>query len=250
MRLKDAICILTFGILTAACVNRPKGVLSDKKMAPVVADMELAEAYIESLPTTKAKNSREEVVEYVITKHGLTREQFDSTMSWYGHNTDAYFEMLDLADKELLKRKGKIAGASTIEIESSDLWPYQRMSMISELGGTSAFDFTIPTADVQKGQRLNLRFRSNNSTSGNVLLGVEYDNGSLGYLNRNIRESKRIDLTLQTDTSKAVSRIFGHFLISDNHRLPLWLDSISLQALPFDSMEYYKIRSQRLTNYK
>lgn len=248
LRLRQIIGFAILALVVSGCIKRPKGVLSDKQMAPVVADMELAEAYIDGLSSTKARTSRDEVVEYVIQKHGLTREQFDSTMSWYGRNQDAYFEMCELAEKQLQKRKKKISGTKSVEIETTDLWPYQRQLFMSPIAGVQSFDFDIPTADVTSGSRLNLIFHINNSINGIMLLGAEYDNGATTYMSRNLHDAKRVDLTLQIDTARAVTRIFGNLMLNDMKKLPVWLDSIYLKSLPYDSVEYYKIRSQRFAN--
>lgn len=236
---------IAFALVMGACVRRPKGVLSDKEMASVVADLKLAEAYLQNQSPVNVSANRDRLMEYVMEKHGLTREQFDSTMSWYGRNVDAYYAMCDLADKELAKKKKKVAGATSVEIETSDLWPYQRQAYLSTLSGSDALEFSLPTSEVSKGDRINLKFRINNSTSGNAILGVEYEDGEKSYFSRVLSNVKRLDLTLQTDTGKSVSRIFGNFLLSDSYSLPVWLDSIYLQVLPFDSTQYYIINTNR-----
>lgn len=85
----------------------------------------------------------------------------------------------------------------------------------------------------------------NGNTDGMAMLGVEYDNGTKGYFTRTISNSRRLKLSFQTDTARTVTRIFGNLLLRDESVMPLWIDSIYLSALPFDSMEYYKIHSQR-----
>lgn len=243
-------CIRCFVMLAASamlisCVKRPEGVLSDKDMASLMADIKLAEAYSNSLPPVESRESKEALLEYVIEKHGLTRAEYDSTMLWYGRNMDAYYEMCELAEKQLTAKKAKVAGSSSVENAASDLWPYPRQVMISQLSGSNAFDFSVPTADVEKGERINLRFRLNNSTDGTALLGVEYEGGDMAYVSRSVRDSKRIDMTFQTDTARTVTRVFGNMLVSDRSRLPLWVDSVRLAVLPFDSVEYFNIYSQR-----
>ena len=241
------ILILSLVVMAiVSCIRRPDGILSDKEMAPIIADMELAEAYVQTLPPNKLKSSREAVVNEVLAKHNITRAQFDTTMAWYGRNMDEYYQMLNLVDKELAKRKSEIAGSVSVEVETSDLWPYKRQAYMSSLSGSDAFVFSVPTSDVQKGQRVNLKYRLNNPASVVALLGVEYETGEKTYLSRNYSAMKRVDLTLQTDSNKVVSRIFGNMLLQDRNSVPLWLDSISLKALPYDSMEYFKLNNQRI----
>lgn len=245
MKANVLLSLLALTLLICACTRRPDGVLNDKKMASVVTDMELAEAYLETLPATKADDQRDQVVQYVLRKHGVSRQDFDSTMSWYGRNVDAYYEMCAIAEKQMQKRKKQVAGNSSVEIETSDFWPYERQAFLSSLSGTKSMIFEIPTAELESGSRLNLKFNISDPASSSMILGVEYDNGSISYLSRRIGEQKRADMTIQTDSSRSVTRIFGNYTILDSTKLPVWIDSIYLSALPFDSLEYHKIHSQR-----
>lgn len=242
------VIIIGIALLVCACVRRPKDVLSNKEMASLVADLKLAEAYLQTRSAVSKKDDRETVVEYIIARHGLTRAQFDTTMAWYARNTDAYYEMCDLAEKELLIKKKKLAGGGSlnVEIESSDLWPYQRQSYLTKLSGSDVMEFSIPASEIAKGDRLNFKFRINNPVTLDALFGIEYEDGENSYISRSINQSKRLDLTLQTDTGKTVKRIFGNFRVSDSGYLPLWLDSIYLYKLPYDSAEYYRRDMQRI----
>lgn len=232
-------------MLSASCIRRPEGILSDREMAPVIADLELAEAYVKTSHGGLNSLQNRALVDYVLAKHGLTRAEFDSTMSWYGRNADAYYELCDVVDKELSKRKREISGSKSIEVETSDLWPYSRQSYVSRRSGYDGFEFSVPTSDVGNGQRVNLKLRINDPVSGSALLGVEYDDGQKDYMFRALSSAKRLNLVLQTDTGRRVSRIFGNFMVSDRERLPLWLDSIYLTSLPYDTLEYYSISGQR-----
>lgn len=234
-----------FGVmLISSCVRRPSGILSDSKMAPIIADITLAEAYAKETGDA-GQNNREAFLEYILRKHGVSHAQFDSTMAWYGRNSDAYYEMCDLVENELVARRRKTEGRTSIEEESSDLWPYSRQSLISRLSASNAFDFSVPTTEVGRGERVSLKLRMNNIVDGDALLGVEYDNGQRSYLTRQLGSGKRLELVVQTDTGMTVSRIFGHLLVNGTDRLPLWLDSISLAKLPYDTMQYYSIHMQR-----
>lgn len=243
---KSYILILTLlMMLCNSCIKRPEGVQSDKKMAPVIADLELAEAYMETQRGSTNEKERRATVDRIIEKHGLTREQFDTTMAWYGRNNDNYYELCTLVEKELSKRKHDLSGDKSIEIETSDLWPYPRLSLLSRLSSSDAFNFSIPTVDVQSGQQVEFRLRINRNIDATAMLGVEYDNGAKGYMTRKVSNSRRLKLIYQTDTAQKVTRIFGNILMRDNAVMPLWIDSIYLSTLPFDSMEYYKIHNQR-----
>lgn len=234
-------------LILSACVKRPDGVLSERKMVQIVADLELAEAYLQSNPQ-RSDADRAAMVQYVVDKHGVSRAQFDSTMSWYGRNMDQYYELFAKVDRELSSRRRKAEGSSSVEHTTSDLWPYSRMALISPLSPSNSMEFSIPTADVEKGQRIELNMRFRSAAGGSSLLGVEYEDGSVSFLNRALTSGRRIQMKIQTDSAKLVKRVFGNILLSSDRDLPLWIDSIYMRALPFDSMEYYNIHSQRSYN--
>lgn len=231
--------------LCGACIRRPEGVQSDKKMAEVVADLEIAEAAIHTSPAGANDDVRRALVDYVIAKHGLTREEFDTTMAWYGRNVDAYYELCDKVEKEIAVRRRDVSKGSQIQLESSDLWPYRRMAVISPQSNSNSFDFSIPTVDVEPGQRVEFKLRLNGNAEGTALLGVEYDNGTMEYIHRSLSPTNRLSMMLQTDSARTVGRVFGNLLVKESRQLPLWLDSISLTVLPFDSLEYYNIYGQK-----
>lgn len=229
-------------ILLSACVRRPEGVLSDAEMVQVVTDLELAEAYVHT-QALRGEGERSALVDHVLATHGLSREEFDSTMSWYGRNVDAYYDLCESVEKELSRRKGRMTGGMTVE--SSDLWPYSRQTLIACNSPSESFGFTVPTVDVRPGQRVELRFRLRDRVDGTAMLGVEYDNGLKSFMPRSLSGVRRVKMVLQTDTGMTVRRIFGNMLLNDASRTPLWIDSISLSVLPFDSLEYYNIHGQR-----
>lgn len=235
--------LLLAGVATTGCIRRPEGVQTDKKMAPVVADLELAEAYVNK--THGNDSVKEALVSYIIRKHGLTREEFETTMDWYGRNVDKYYELTDLVEKELALRKREVSGGRSLEIESTDLWPYSRMMVLSPLSGSNALEFSVPTVDVAPGEKVRFRLRLPDRADFTAILGVEYDDGSKGFVHRILNGTKKIDITYQTDTALTVSRIFGNMITGPDSEGMVWMDSISLGTLPFDSLDYYNIHSQR-----
>lgn len=229
----------------ASCIRRPEGVASDRKMASVLADIELSRAVIQSTLSSADDSRSEAMLAYILESHGLTRAEYDSTMAWYGRNTDAYYELCDLADKELEKKRRKMERASDVSVEQSDLWPYSRMIRFSTRSESDGLTFSVPANGLDKGGRIRFKMRFNNTASGNATLGVEYADGSMQYVVRRMTEMPRVELTLQTDSGRVVSRISGDIRFNDLERKTVWADSVSLAALPFDSTSYYMITRQK-----
>lgn len=233
-------------LLGAGCNKRPKGVLSDDEMVGLIADMQIAEVYMQQHNSGYYNDSiRDSAVQWALDKHGLSKADFDSTMTWYGRNIDDYLNLFGKVDAELAKRQNRAIGETEKNLVSTDLWPYSRHILISENAPSNGLEFSLPLKDIPKGERITWKMRLKGLSSGNVLLGVDYDNGMSSYTYQTQNGNSKIDLTLQTDTAYNVKRVFGYMRTKEDHSLPIWIDSIALQQLPLDSTEYYRIHSQR-----
>lgn len=81
-------------MLLSSCDKRPKGVLSDDEMVRLIADIEVAEVYMQQHNSGYYNDSvRDSAVQWALERHGLTKADFDSTMTWYGRNIDEYRDL-------------------------------------------------------------------------------------------------------------------------------------------------------------
>lgn len=235
-------------VILSGCGKRPEGVLSDKEMVQLIADMEVAEVYIQNNSNQMYNDSmRDKTIQYIIEKRGLDKAQFDSTMTWYGRNIDVYQELYKKVDVELGRRQKIAVGSEAVEAVQSglDLWPYSRHLIMSEIADMTALNFSFTSDQIEKGDKLNLKLRANGMDYSSAMLGVDYDNGLSTYSYSNQNASNKIDLSLQLDTSMTVKRVFGYVRPKNSLRTPVWLDSIALERVPYDSTQYYRIFSQR-----
>lgn len=234
-------------MLAVSCNKRPKGVLDDKDMVALMADMQVAEAYLQShsVPGYSTDSIRDGAVQWALDRRGLSRVEFDSTMTWYGKNLDEYRDLFAKVDKELLKRQKQIPGEIEEILNFSDLWPYSRHALISENGSSNSLTFSIPAEQLEKGDKIQWKMRMNGSPALNMLLGVDYENGGSSYSYQSNNGVAKVDMTLQTDSAVKVTRIFGYVRVKEDRYLPVWIDSISLQSTPLDSAQYYRVYSQR-----
>ncbi len=233
-------------IIPVSCNKRPEGVLSDDEMVGLIADMEVAEAYMQQHNSGYYNDSiRDSAVQWALDRHSLSKADFDSTITWYGRNIDDYYNLFIKVDAELARRQRKTLGETEQSMVSTDLWPYSRHILISENGTSNGLAFSLPMEDLPKGERITWKMRLKGLSSGCILLGVDYENGSSGYKYQTHNGNSRIDMTLQTDTARTVKRVFGYVRAKEDHTLPIWIDSIALQRIPLDSTEYYRIHSQR-----
>lgn len=79
------VCLLLGCCLSACQVKRPKEVLTDSRMGEVLYDYHIAKAMGEEYASSE-NFKRVLYVEAVYRKHGITQEQFDSSMVWFSRH--------------------------------------------------------------------------------------------------------------------------------------------------------------------
>lgn len=225
--------------LLVSCNRRPPKVLSDGEMEDLLVDIEIAGAYSSRNVEYSSDSMRLVLVNSVLEKHGVTREQLDSTMSWYGRNMDVYDKVMDKVDRRIASlQKSSASGAD--DLSGDNLWPYMKHVLVSEEGDYNGLSFSLNSPEVETGGVVLWQMRFTPTPRLSALLGVEYDNGKKEYVEKLISGAKKVELELQTDTSLNVRRVFGNVSVIESASLPLWVDSISIKAIPLVKENYYK----------
>ncbi len=237
-------------ILSAGCNKRPDKVLSDDEMVSLIADMQLAESYWNLKSSGSADVEQRELMgKRVLAAHGVTVEQLDTSLSWYGRNMDTYEELYAKVDREIASRRKKLMKGSADDIEmdeGNNLWPYGRHGVISSLGISDGYVFSVSSDNLEKGDAVEWKMNITPSVQVQGVLGVEYEGGDVSYVHRLFQgSSSKFEMRVQTDTARVVSRVFGTLRVKDTGRLPVMTDSISLVRLPLDSTLYYRMNGQQ-----
>lgn len=235
--------------LTVGCGHKPEGTLSEKKMVRLMADMQLAEAYSDTeYMGQDIQDRREELAKSVLAENGVTQEELDSTLSWYGRNLDDYNELFKKVDKEIEARKRKILKTEDKYADGDQgdmLWPYAKNGMISSLGTSDGWVISVDNPSLGKGDIVEWKMHLDKMAQITGVLGVDYTDGTSEAATNVISGRPSIELRLQTDTSKTVSRLYGTLRLKDKDIAPLFADSITLRRLPYDSLEFRKYRNQK-----
>lgn len=237
-------------LLAAGCSRRPKDIIEEDKMVAIMVDLQIAEAYDRSGDANQylqGKN-RELLGRGILMKHGVTVEEMDSTIAWYGRNMDEYAKLYKKIDIELNKRQqkyAKAAGESENSGPSSDLWPYGRHFVVDNRSLTDGIVVNIPVTELSPGDRITWKMTTDGATSRTLTIGVDYENGT-SEISRvtNRGMDKWVETTLQTDSTLTVNRIFA--IANFEHMRPrVYVDSVYMIHLPFNREEYHKKGSQR-----
>lgn len=227
-------------MLVCSCDRRPDGVLSEGEMVDLLTDMALAETFEQSAPARELPDSvRRRLGEGVMRQHGVTRQEFDSTISWYGRNLDLYQKLYAKVDKRLAERIRKESGGN-IDLNADDIWRLGRHYLFTAQGGGRVLLFENTADMIQGGESLEWTMVFNSSPNVSLLLGVDYQDGTSTMLKRTYRGDRKLKLILQTDTARQVKRVFGTVDV-DRNFLPAFADSIRLAKMPLDSTTYYNV---------
>ncbi|MDE6512221.1 MAG: DUF4296 domain-containing protein [Muribaculaceae bacterium] len=242
--------IVLVAILTTGCSKRPKGILSEDKMVAVMADIQIAEAYDRNGDAYGYLHGhdREILGRGILMQHGVTPEEMDSTLAWYGRNMDEYPKLFKKIDEELNRRQqkyAKAAGESEKEGSSADLWPYGRHYVLTDKSLTDGIIVSIPSNELSPGDKLTWKMAVDGADSRTLTLGVDYTDGTSEIYRQVNRSSDRwVEITLQTDSLLEVGQIFA---IADFEfsRPRVFIDSVQLNHLPFNREEFNRKGFQR-----
>ena len=224
-------------MVLTGCSRRPPGILSDEEMVEFLSDLELAEAYYNT--SGPGKIERDVLIESVLLKHGVSHEQLDSTLSYYGRNMDEYSMLYEKVENKL---KAENNNSEALDA-TNDIWPYSHYASILPVQATDGIIFSMPAGGLQKGSSLEWRMRLSDGDNFDGMLGVEYESGPISYVKKNLN-GRSIKISIQTDTALTAKRIFGSIVVAPDY-MPLWADSIRLIRTDLDSMTYSQIHQQR-----
>lgn len=228
------------------CSCGDKSPVSQGKMADLIVDMQLAEAYAGNHIEYASDSARNVLRQSVLAKYGMTQAEMDTAISWYAHHLEKYDKLYEEVERKLERKQKKLLASSGEgeQSEEGSLWPYSMMAMLSPNSAQDAVMFSLPVSDIQPGERLTWKMRLSKGSGADMTLGVDYREGGTSYINRYFSQSQRLELNLQTDSSRNVSRVYGVMRVDAHTVLPIWADSISLTRLPLAAETYHTYLQQ------
>jgi len=161
------ILLLLFVLLLPTC-RKPAYVLSEKQMENLLFDIHIAEAEIsDNYINFRTDKQKQVLYTSVFEKHKITREQFDTSLVWYGKNLPKYLGIYDrlnvrysiLSDSitakiDLQNQRLILAGDSS----QLNLWKEQRAFILTSRAGKNTFSFDIDTLKLSPQEYYELMF--------------------------------------------------------------------------------------------
>lgn len=256
--------IMTCGVLVTNCSGRPSGVLSKEDMAQLLADIHIGEGVIESSSRSFPNDSAKQAfLQAIYQKHGVTREEVDSSFSWYGYNMEKYMEVYDRTIEILEKRLDKaqeIAGASasgSVELtmdlqgDSVDVWPGLRWRRFASAMPNDHITFSLSTdRNWERGDVYTLRAKTiDNHQPFTFTITAEYQDGNSEYITTSMPGDGWHELRIALDSARVANKVYGIISYPSQKGEVVFVDSISLMRTRWGG-HYRDVRNtvQRFNN--
>lgn len=220
--------LLLMVFLVLSCKDAPSGLLSKQELEDVLYDYHLTQGILEQLNDEERVENTQRYVDAVFTKHGITAEQFDSSMVWYYREGKqlpeiytAVHKRLEALEAELKLRNGSGSYAAiSSEGDTANIWPGQRTLILRNTPMMCCERFNIVAdSTFYRGDKF-LFAMSNKFTKGmsdnqehyiNVSLTLQYVDGTTKGENRTVDVDGSFQFDLVADKEKDLKSIHGFF---------------------------------------
>lgn len=237
----NTILLCALCTLLISCSQTPSQVIGKEKMAHILVDIHKAEVIAETNSRAYTDSLKRVLRQSVYAKYGVTQEQVDSSLSWYGYNMKKYMDVYDrsieILEKDLADARENAASSTavsdinvTFDGDSVDVWTAERMRRFSTNMPSNIMTFTMTRDQYwEKGDAYTLRpkmvgFRG----PVDVTMAVEYVDGSVNFVERQLNGDGWQSVTLLVDTLKDSRSVYGTIAYRPHLGETAFLDSIQL----------------------
>lgn len=240
-------------ILSTACNKTPRGVLPPDDMARLLADVYRGESVIEFERGSYGDDSMRKVVKQsVLMAHDITQEDFDSSLSWYGHNIEEYVKVCDMAvellEEELRNIPDDPTGSNQILVagDSAQVWSLPRFYHITSTTPSRYLTFRLsPDNTWEPGDEYTLEFKLINSRSEvKTAIAVDYDDNRTEFIRARQDQDGWFRNTLRLDSTRTPRALYGYLSFDPGDGENIYLDSVALVRTRVNPLSY-RMRSRQ-----
>lgn len=241
--MRNLVYVIIALFVLAACSHNPDYVLSEKKMVDLLVDVHKAEAVIESNYNIYNNDAdKKKLREAVFLKHGITQEQFDTNLVWYGHHIEEYMTIYEQvierlkAENEEAKKLLAEDNSQTMSQpgDSVDVWKQMRAHVFDTRQATNLLTFDIaPDENFHTRDYFELRFKvlllPKLAVKPQVYMAIRHSNNDVVYNQADVTREGWCTLPLQSDSVSSLLRLYGYVVLPVQPvQGKLYIDSISL----------------------
>lgn len=244
-------------VLCVGCNSAPGHIIPPDEMARLLADIHIGESVVESNREEYDLDSMKKALKQSIyIKHNVTQEQVDTSFIWYGQNIEEYIEVYDkvisILENDIRNVKVPVDNMQfVVSGDSADAWPGLRYRLLTPFTPDKYISFSINRDENwDDGDVYEWKFKLiNNQSIVDWTIAVDYTDGSSEYKNMLISEDGWHDITLYSDSTKSLSRVYGVISADLNSYGRVYVDSISLVRTRLNPQMYRRRYSQHSFDY-
>lgn len=241
--MKKLVYVIIALLVLAACSHDPDYVIGEKQMVDVLVDVHKAEAVVESNYNIYNNNAdKKKLREAVFLKHGITQEQFDTNLVWYGHHIEDYMKIYEQvierlkAENDEAKKLLAEENSQTMSQpgDSVDVWKQARAHVFDTRQATNLLTFEIvPDENFDTRDYFELRFKvallPRLSVKPQVYMAIRHRDNEVVYNQTDVDKEGWCTLPLQSDSASSLSRLYG-YIVLPRQAVPstMYVDSLSL----------------------
>ncbi len=211
------ILLLLGSIFFSSCKKGiPSEVIQPSQMEDILYDYHLAQAMGNDF-NGEERYKRELLMQYVFEKHGVTKEQFDSSLVWYTRNTEELSKIYDNVserftnmNRALIEMIGTSVVQAKAEIlvgDSVNIWRNDVLYRLSNMDMTNKLIFVIPTDTsyrprdqfVWEVNALFLNCKKVTERNAEMEMNIHYKNDSVATVHQSVVKGVN-RLSIQADT--------------------------------------------------
>lgn len=246
--------VFSLGLLVLiGCRKTPDNVLPHDEMVSLLADLHRGEGVMDmNRREFKEDSMRIAFRDAIYRKHNVTKQTVDSSYYWYARNMDEYSKIYDdviaLLEKEIEETEATAARIQTAAVgDSANAWSFSSRYILSENSPQHELAVQLfPDDNWEKGDNYTLNFKLiNNLSPFTSMIGVEYADGQLEWIENESKDAGKYNYTLVTDSTKELSRVFSVLRAPQLGSQVVFVDSLSLMRTRKDKSVYSKRHSQK-----
>ena len=233
--------------VAGACDRTPDYVLK-KQMVDLLTDIHKAEGVVDLNRTRYGSDSMRKVMKQsVLLRHGVTQEQFDTSMVWYGHNIERYIEVYDDVIARLESEVAEVdadQGGARVDMavvgDSADAWPESRMHRYFYGQPDAMVRFNLRRDENwETGDIYTWRFyKSNMQSPLYYAIAAQYTDGTSDYMTGTTTGQGWSEIVMQIDTARTAQNVYGFATVSPAPGEVAYIDSIALVRTRFSPDHY------------
>ena len=238
--------LVVLATILFACNRVPSDIIDTKTMELLLIDIHKAEAYMENNRyIANNKKAQDSVKNSVFTKHGVTSEEFETSVEWYGANLEMYIDIYDKIIEKLQEEDNTLLAlmnnqedmfiGMTRSGDTVNIWNRNPHYLFEGKLNNNLLTFTVPYDDNFKEEdffKLKFKISSYNESQypAQVILAIKASRDSTYFTKKEIAINGWDSVEIQS--TGVIRRVMGSFYVP---AVPEWkvtqIDSISLERI-------------------